>query len=524
MNHRRKRAKHKREYLMKAGISIVKKGLKAKAKKNKKIAEKKRELLYNKKDGASSELEPKVYIGTFDKSENFGFVRCADRKYPYDIFIPIEKSMDARDGEMVKFEITTPASNRKKPEGIIVETLGFPEEEAGNDVLYIAKAYDLPMEWSDKIKLQVERVAKPVSQADIDFRMDLRDVKMVTIDGEDAKDLDDAVSLSFDEDKKLYTLGVHIADVSNYVQEGSALDKEALERGTSVYLVDRVIPMLPVELSNGICSLNAGEERLALSCIMKITEDGDIIDHEIAETVIRVDERMTYTAVNSIIEKDEKLPIYKERYGDLVEMFDMMAHLSQILRDKRHERGAVDFDFPESKVLLDENGAPKEIVLHEANRATRLIEDFMLAANETVAEDFCRKGIPFLYRIHEEPTEEKLTLLKNVLSKYGYYIDERHHEPKDYQKLTEKIKGTEEEGLLLRLVLRSMSQAKYSPESLGHFGLAAKYYCHFTSPIRRYPDLQIHRIIREYLHGRLDEKRIDHYKRLLGKVGLLTSD
>ncbi len=477
----------------------------------------------DKKEAYKGEL-PSVFIGTFDKSASYGFVRCADRKYPFDIFIPLEKSMDARDGEMVRFEITTPPSNRKKPEGVIVETLGFPDEETGNDVLYIAKAYGLPMEWSEKIRIQTERVAQPVSEADIAFRKDLREVPMVTIDGEDAKDLDDAVSLSYDENDRLYTLGVHIADVSNYVQEGSALDKEAFERGTSVYLVDRVIPMLPVELSNGMCSLNAGKDRLALSCIMKIDDEGNIISHEIAETVICVDERMTYTAVNSIIERDENFPIYKERYDKYIDMFDMMAHLSGLLRAKRFERGAVEFDFPESKVILSEDGRPEEIVLCEANRATRLIEDFMLAANETVAKDFFEKGIPFLYRVHEEPTEEKLVYLKNILTRYGVYFDERNHTPKDFQRLTENLKGSTDEGLLMRLTLRSMSQAKYMPENLGHFGLAALHYCHFTSPIRRYPDLQIHRIIREYLHGRMNEKRVDHYKRLLPNVGLITSE
>ena len=342
----------------------------------------------------------------------------------------------------------------------------------------------------------------------------------VTIDGEDAKDLDDAVSLRREGDN--YVLGVHIADVTNYVQENSALDQEALDRGTSVYLADRVVPMLPRNLSNGICSLNAGEDRLALSCIMTIDEKGKIIGHTIAETVICVNRRLSYTGVQKVLDND---PEETTLYPELIPMLKEMAEMSALLRKRRRKRGSIDFDFPETKVILDEKGYPIDIRPYERNAATRLIEDFMLAANETVAEDYYWQQIPFLYRSHEKPDGEKIKRFGILINNFGYSIRLQNGElhPKEMQKLLEKAAGSPEEALLARLALRSMKQAKYTTECMGHFGLAANYYTHFTSPIRRYPDLQIHRIIKENLHGGLTKKRIAHYEKILPEVAIWTS-
>ena len=338
---------------------------------------------------------------------------------------------------------------------------------------------------------------------------------MVTIDGEDSKDLDDAVSLTKEND--IYHLGVHIADVSHYVKEGSPLDKEALKRGTSVYLVDRVIPMIPHQLSNGICSLNEGCDRLALSCLMDIDMKGNIIGHKICESVINVNRRMTYTSVKKILEDNDKEECAK--YRELVDMFKLMQECADILRKKRFKRGSIDFDFPESKIILDKDGRPVDIKPYDRNVATKLIEDFMLAANETVAEDYFWQEVPFIYRTHENPDPEKILKLSTFINNFGYSMhitDEIH--PKELQKLLEKIAGSDEENLISRLTLRSMKKAKYTAECIGHFGLAAKYYCHFTSPIRRYPDLQIHRIIKECLHGGMSEKRKLHYDKILPDV------
>ena len=430
-------------------------------------------------------------VGYYQKNKSFGFVLPDNQKFLQDVFVPEEKSKGAVTGHKVVVKLTSYGGDGKKPEGEVVEILGH-VNDPGTDVLSIAMSYELPIEFPEKVMNQAERVAKPVSEADRFGRRDLRDVRMVTIDGEDAKDLDDAVSLEV-RDGSFY-LGVHIADVTNYVQENSALDREAKKRGTSVYLADRVIPMLPHTLSNGICSLNAGEDRLALSCLMKIDENGTIVDHEICESVIRVDRRMTYTAVKQILEDEDEEQCRK--YEEFIPMFREMARLSSILREKRHRRGAVDFDFPETKVILDEQGRPVELKAYERNTATKLIEDFMLAANETVAEDFFWREIPFVYRIHEAPDEEKIRKLAIFLHNFGYTMHIGNHEvhPKEIQKLLAKVEGKPEEPMIARLALRSMKQAKYTPENEGHFGLAASCYTHFTSPIRRYPDLQIHRI------------------------------
>ena len=461
-------------------------------------------------------------VGTYQKSKSFGFVIPDLEKISTDIYIPAEGSKGAVTGHKVVVELTDYGDDKHKPEGRITEILGH-VNDPGVDILSIVKGYDLPVEFEEKLLNKAERVGKPVSEADMAGRRDLRSLQMVTIDGEDAKDLDDAVSLTREGEN--YCLGVHIADVSNYVQENSALDREALNRGTSVYLVDRVIPMLPHTLSNGICSLNQGEDRLALSCLMKVNKKGEVVSYEIAETVICVDRRMSYTAVRKILE--ERDPELIQEYEELVPMFQDMQELAAILRKKRRQRGSIDFDFPESKIILDQKGNPVSIEPYERNVATDLIEDFMLLANETVAQHFYWMEVPFLYRTHETPDTEKIEKLATFIHNFGYHIkiktsDHEVH-PKEIQKLLASIEGTEEEALIARLALRSMKQAKYSVECTGHFGLACACYCHFTSPIRRYPDLQIHRIIKEQLRGRLMEKRIDHYKEILPEVARQTS-
>lgn len=460
-------------------------------------------------------------VCTYEKSKTFGFAVPDNPKFGRDIFVPQERSKGAVSGHKVVVEITDFGGNGKKPEGKVVEILGH-VNDPGTDILSIVRAYDLPVEFSEKIMNQVERVANEVSEADMAGRMDLRSWQTVTIDGEDAKDLDDAITLTKEGD--LYKLGVHIADVTNYVQEHSALDVEALERGTSVYLVDRVIPMLPHKLSNGICSLNAGENRLALSCIMTIDAKGNVVDHVIAETVIQVDRRMSYTSVKKILE--EKDPAETEEYKELVPMFLRMQELAAILRKKRMSRGSIDFDFPETKIILNEQGKPVEIKPYDRNVATKIIEDFMLIANETVAQDYFWQEIPFVYRTHDNPDTEKIRKLGTFINNFGYTIkigqDEIH--PKELQKLLQKIDGTPEEPLISRLTLRSMKQAKYATMSTGHFGLATSYYCHFTSPIRRYPDLQIHRIIKDNLRGRMNEKKIEHYEKILPEVAKHSSE
>lgn len=461
-----------------------------------------------------------VIVGTYQASKNFGFVITDNSKFTSDIFIPIEKSKGAVSGSKVIVEITDYGDANHKPEGRIKEIIGH-ENDPGVDILSISLAFGIPSEFPEKVLNQAESMCKPVSQADMAGRTDLRDTLMVTIDGEDAKDLDDAVGLSME--GKFYVLGVHIADVSNYVQENSALDREAVKRGTSVYLADRVIPMLPHALSNGICSLNEGEDRLALSCIMKIDESGNVIDYNICESVINVNHRMSYTGVKKIIEEHD--PAVTEQFSDVAPMLNKMQELSLILREKRRKRGSIDFDFPETKVILNEQGEPVEIKPYDRNEATKMIESFMLSANETVAEHYYWQQVPFLYRIHEEPESEKLNKLKTFIKNFGYSLkisgDDIH--PKEFQKLLAKIEGTTEEPLISRLTLRSMQQAKYSPEALGHFGLACDYYSHFTSPIRRYPDLQIHRIIKDDLRGRLTETRKSHYEELLPQIAQSTS-
>ncbi len=459
-------------------------------------------------------------VGMYQKSKNYGFVVADNQKFSSDIYIPNGKSMGAVTGHKVVVKITDYGTGEKNPEGEIIEIIGH-INDPGTDILSIVKANGIPMEFPQEVLNQVEGIPDEVDPKDIGGRLDLRDWQTVTIDGEDAKDLDDAITLRKEKDK--YVLGVHIADVSHYVTENSPLDKEALKRGTSVYLVDRVIPMIPHKLSNGICSLNAGCDRLALSCIMDIDFKGKVLGHKIAETVINVDRRMSYTSVKKIVADHDEAE--SKEYEELVPMFELMKELSLLLREKRMQRGAIDFDFPESKIILDEKGKPIDIKPYERNTATKIIEDFMLIANETIAEDYFWQELPFLYRCHDNPDSEKMIKLGLFISNFGYGLKTGDFEihPKEIQKLLNRIEGTNEEALISRLTLRSMKQAKYQATCAGHFGLAAQYYCHFTSPIRRYPDLQIHRIIKESLHGGLSEKRIKHYNSILPEVADHTS-
>ncbi len=460
-------------------------------------------------------------VGTYQLNRDFGFVISDNPKFSKDIFIPRKEAAGIKNGDKVIAVITDYGSKNKNPEGTIKENLGN-IRTPGTDILAIVKSFGIPNEFPEKVMKQAQRVPDHVLDADRDGRLDLRYLQTVTIDGEDAKDLDDAISLTKEGD--IYHLGVHIADVSNYVQYNSALDKEALKRGTSVYLADRVVPMLPERLSNGICSLNQGEDRLALSCLMDINEKGKVVSHQIAETVINVDERMCYTDVKNILEDTDEEA--KKRYEALIPMFFMMKELSGILRNSRHHRGSIDFDFPESKIILNAAGKAIDVKPYEANVATRIIEDFMLMANETVAQEYCTEEIPFVYRTHDNPDPEKVESLLTLLHNQGVKIQKAKEEitPKEIQQIIESIEGLPNEAMISRLVLRSMKQAKYTTECSGHFGLAAKYYCHFTSPIRRYPDLQIHRIIKDNLRGRLmREGRTEHYAEILDEVARQSS-
>ena len=454
-------------------------------------------------------------VGTFQKSKNFGFVIPDDTKFGNDIFISKKDSLDAVTGHKVVVKITDYGNNKKSPEGEVLEIIGH-INDPGVDIMSIVKAYNIPCEFSDEVMNQVKGIPDEVTDEEKEGREDITGYQTVTIDGEDAKDLDDAITMRRVGDN--FELGVHIADVTHYVTENSPLDKEALKRGTSVYLVDRVIPQLPHKLSNGICSLNQGCDRLALSCFMTIDKKGNIIDHRISKTLINVDRRMSYTDVNKIITDNDEEKI--KEYADFVDMFNTCATVAGILKEKRSKRGAIDFDFTESKIILDEKGVPTDIVAYERNVATNLIEEFMLAANETIAEDFFWRELPFVYRTHESPEIEKIQKLGAFINAFGYSIKGASEDihPKEIQQLINKIKGTDEEAIISRIALRSMKQAKYTVKNEGHFGLATQYYCHFTSPIRRYPDLQIHRIIKESLDNKLNEKRIRHYEKILPEV------
>lgn len=458
-------------------------------------------------------------IGTFERSKNYGFVVPDNQKIAVDVFVPKEHSKEAKSGDKVVVTIKDYGTEKKNPEGRIKEILGH-YDSPGVDVLSVAMAYGLYSEFPEEALEEAQKAGTTVSEADMAGRLDLRDVLTVTIDGEDAKDLDDAISLEKRDGH--YYLGVHIADVSHYVREGSALDKEALRRGTSVYLIDRVIPMLPKQLSNGICSLNEGEDRLTLSCLMELDEKGNLIADRVEETVIRSNHRMTYTNVAKILDGNEALAA---EYEDAVLLFQTMKELADLLREKRRKRGSIDFDLPESKIELNAQGVPVKIAPYDRNPATKIIEDFMLLANETVAESYFWQEKPFVYRVHETPDDEKIRSLGVLIENFGHHFRLKDGEihPRELQKLLAEIADEPEEALISRLTLRSLKRARYSPECLGHFGLAAKYYCHFTSPIRRYPDLQIHRIIKANLHGELTGHTENHFRSILSEVAEISS-
>lgn len=460
-------------------------------------------------------------VGTFENSMSFGFVVPDNKRISGDIFVSKSEFNGAKKGQKVVVEILKYPEARRNAEGRIAEIIGD-RNEPGTDILSIIKSYNLEEDFPQDVLNQANAIGDTVTQEMSEGRRDLRGLRMVTIDGEDAKDLDDAVSIEILENGN-YRLGVHIADVTNYVTGNSPLDMEALNRGTSVYLVDRVIPMLPRKLSNGICSLNPHVDRLSFTVMMDIDKNGKVYNHEIFESVINIDERMTYTNVYKILEeKNEELI---ERYNHVVPDFYKMRELALTLRKKRFQRGAIDFDFDEAKVILDEKGKPVEVKRYEITIANQIIEEFMLICNETVAEHFFWTNTPFVYRIHEDPDEEKIHNLNEFLYNLGYSIKgiNKIH-PRALQDLLEKVKGTRHERIISTVMLRSLQKARYSNESTGHFGLAAKYYCHFTSPIRRYPDLIIHRIMKLYLKGGMSEEKISQLEGILPEIAKQCSE
>ncbi|ABR49694.1 ribonuclease R [Alkaliphilus metalliredigens QYMF] len=446
-------------------------------------------------------------VGTYEDSRSFGFVVADDVKINVDIFVSKSEANGAKNGDKVVCAITKWPGARRNPEGKVIEIIGH-KDDAGTDILAIMRKHKLNPNFPQAVEAEIKDLPDEVPDSEKKDRVDLRDLQMVTIDGADAKDLDDAVSIERLEEGN-YRLGVHIADVTHYVREETALDKEALARATSVYLVDRVIPMLPRKLSNGLCSLNPKVDRLALSVFMEVASNGKVVKHEIVESIIKTDERMIYEEVSDILEHDDAE--LKQKYDYLVQDFQWMEKLATILRGRREERGAIDFDFDESKVLLDDKGRPYDVKKLERRVANRIIEEFMLVCNETVAEHFYWMNIPFIYRVHEDPSAERLEEFNKFIHNFGYHLKGLTTEihPKALQDLLKKIKGKKEETVINTLMLRSLKKARYSAQSLGHFGLAADYYSHFTSPIRRYPDLEIHRIIKESLKGKLSQKRID---------------
>ncbi|MGG0774582.1 ribonuclease R [Bacillus rugosus] len=461
-------------------------------------------------------------VGTYTETRNFGFVIPDDKKITSDIFIPKNGKNGAAEGHKVVVKLTSYPEGRMNAEGEIETILGH-KNDPGIDILSVIHKHGLPGEFPADAMEQATSTPDTIDEKDLKDRRDLRDQVIVTIDGADAKDLDDAVTVTKLDDGS-YKLGVHIADVSHYVTENSPIDKEALERGTSVYLVDRVIPMIPHRLSNGICSLNPKVDRLTLSCEMTINSQGQVTEHEIFQSVIKTTERMTYSDVNKIlVDDDEEL---KQKYEPLVPMFRDMERLAQILRDKRMNRGAVDFDFKEAKVLVDEEGAVKDVVIRERSVAEKLIEEFMLVANETVAEHFHWMNVPFIYRIHEEPNAEKLQKFLEFVTTFGYVVKGTAGDihPRALQSILDAVRDRPEETVISTVMLRSMKQAKYDPQSLGHFGLSTEFYTHFTSPIRRYPDLIVHRLIRTYLiNGKVDESTQEKWAERLPDIAEHTS-
>ena len=497
-------------------------------------------------------------VGTFQNSRNFGFVVPDDSNFGTDIFISKKNFGKAKNNQKVVVKITKFAEKGKKAEGKVIEVLGN-RDEAGIDMLSLIKEYNLPYEFPEPVLKEAKSLDINITENDLKFRLDLRNEEIFTIDGEDAKDLDDAVCVKKNDDGN-YVLGVHIADVSNYVKEGSQLDKEAVIRGTSVYMMDRVIPMLPKELSNGICSLNEGQDRFALSVIMEINDKGQVVSSDIRKSIIKVTRRMSYTGVYKILKKlivdnsfdsENKLDVKiisnieegldessKEiskkdiesimQYKDFFDHFKLMAELATILKSKREKEGSLDLDIPESKIILDENGIAVDVKKYEITFANEIIEQFMLIANETVAEKFYWLEAPFIYRVHPEPDIEKIRELNTFIWNLGYRIkagkDNIH--PKAFAEVLEEVKGKPEERVVSNLILRTLKVAQYESENRGHFGIASKYYCHFTSPIRRYPDLFIHRIISKYIENNysLTDEDLEKYSEQATKYARTSSE
>ena len=516
----------------------------SKAMKNRK---EKKSLKNNKKEKAEAinlikyqkedfKIENDTLVGVFKNSRNFGFVIPDDKKViGTDIFISKKDFGKAKNNQKVVVQITKLPKEGRKAEGKIIEVLGS-VNQAGIDMMSLIREYDLPYEFPEAVLNEAKSINQKVDKTKINGRLDLRNEKIFTIDGEDAKDLDDAVNVR-KTNSGTYMLGVHIADVSNYVKEDSFLDREAIIRGTSVYMLDRVIPMLPVELSNGICSLNEGEDRLALSVIMEIDKNGQVISSDIKKSVIRVTKRMSYKAVQTVLDnfdKDEKDIVDDEiaetlrKYKEYQEHFKMMEELAHILKARREKAGSLNLDIPETKVILDKNGYAVDITKYELVFANEIIEQFMLTANETVAEKFFWLEAPFIYRVHEEPDLEKVSELNKFLFNFGYKVkcNKESVHSTAFEEVLEKVKGTPEERIVSNLVLRTLKVARYDAENLGHFGIASKYYCHFTSPIRRYPDLFIHRIISKYLEEgyNISEEDIEKYKGQAEKYAKQSSD
>lgn len=462
-------------------------------------------------------------VGTYDDNRNFGFVIPDDKRIPHDIFIPKGKAKGAISGHKVVAQITKYPEGWSSAEAEITEILGH-KNDPGIDILSIIYKHGITIDFPKEVLEQAANAPETIHPEELEGRKDLRSKQIVTIDGADAKDLDDAISVKRLENGN-YQLGVYIADVTYYVEKDSAMDTEAYERGTSVYLVDRVIPMIPHRLSNGICSLNPNVDRLTIGCEMEINEKGEVVSHEVFPSVINSKERMTYTDVNKIlVDEDEEL---REKYDEFVPMFEQMEKLAAILRGKRSGRGAIDFDFKEAQVLVDEEGKAKDVVIRERSVGERLIEEFMLAANETIAEHFHWMDVPFIHRIHEDPDEGKLESFFEFLSGLGIPVKGKANEvhPQALQKVLESVKEEPEEMIISRLMLRSMKQAKYAPESVGHFGLATQFYTHFTSPIRRYPDFIVHRLIRTYLFEKdMTKKTISRWRDSLPEIAKHTSD
>lgn len=477
--------------------------------------------------------EIKTLVGTYMDSKSFGFVVPDNKKESKDIFISKKNKNGAKNNSKVVVKITKEGTANKKPEGKVVEILGK-VDEAGVDLLSIVKEYKLPYEFPAKVIEEAKSIGKEVNAEEIKNRKDFRKEIIFTIDGEDAKDLDDAVNVEKTENET-YILSVHIADVSHYVKENSFLDREAIIRGTSVYMLNKVIPMLPKELSNGICSLNEGKDRLTLSVMMEIDKDGNVISEDVTKGVINVTKRMSYNGVQNLLDIEEKtkqptideMKLYEE-YKPYTEQIKLMAELAHILENKRLKQGYLDLDIPESKITLDKNGHAIDVGKYETKFANNIIEQFMLTANETIAEKFYWLEAPFIYRVHESPDQEKISDLNKMLYNFGYKIkgNKENIHPKAFSDILEKVKGKDEEKVVSNLILRTLKVARYEAENKGHFGIAGKFYCHFTSPIRRYPDLYIHRIISKYIEDNynIDKKYEEIEKELAVKYAETSSE